>query len=99
MVTITAPCPALRVPPIDSAAPAIVVIDDGGDAGAGAAALCSACGTADIRCVNADWVLVPADVPRAWVIAAVWPAVPAGLLVCGGSVNGVNRVAAAAEPA
>src|SRR5271166_945053 len=100
MVTRTEPCTGpVIIPPIDSAAPAIVVIDDGGSAAAGAAALCNVCGTADISCVNADWALVPADVPTAWVTAAVWSAAPAALVVCGGSVNGVNWVATAVEPA
>src|ERR1700727_2212287 len=102
MVTTTEPCAGpLITPPIDSTAPVIVVIDDddGGVAAAGGAALCNVCGTADISCVNPDWVLVPADVPRAWVTAGVWPAAPAGLVVCGGSVNGVNWVARAAESA
>src|SRR6202044_229396 len=105
MVTTTEACPGPPIaPPIASTAPTIVVIDEddddgGGAAAAGAAALCSVCGTADISCVNPDWVLVPADVPRAWVTAGVWPAAPAGLVVCGGSVNGVNWVARAAESA
>src|ERR1700722_18631172 len=100
MVTTTAPCPGPAItPPTDSTAPVIVVIDDDDGAVVGAAALCSVCGTADISCVNPDWVLVPVDVPRAWVTAGVWPAAPAGLVVCGGSVNGVNWVARAAESA
>src|ERR1700722_3375753 len=101
MVTTTEACPGPPIdPPIASETPTIGVIDEedangggaaaGGAAGAGAAALCSVCGTADISCVTPDWVLVPADVPRAWVTAGVWPAAPAGLVVCGGSVNGVN---------
>src|ERR1700730_4973373 len=101
-VTTTEACPGpLITPPIDSTAPAIVVIDDddGGGAAVGAAALCSVCGTADISCVNPDWVLLPADVPWAWVTAGVWPAAPAGFVVCGGWVNGVNWVATAAESA
>src|ERR1700729_3206625 len=103
MVTRTEACPGPPIaPPIASTAPTIVVIDDDdgvAGAGAGAAALCSVCGTADISCVNPDWVLVPADVPRAWATAGPWPADPAGLVVCGGSVNGVNWVASAAESA
>ena len=82
-LTMTVACPGpLITPPIDSAPPAIVVIDDDGGAGApGAAALCSARGTADISCVNADLVLVPPDAPTGWA-AAVWPAAAAELVRC-----------------
>src|ERR1700758_899643 len=101
MVTTTEACPGpLTIPLIVSTAPAIVAIDDdGGAAAPGAGALCSVFGTADLSCVNADLAVVPADVPTPWVTAAAWPAAPAGLVVCGGSVNGANWVATAAEPA
>jgi hypothetical protein len=39
------------------------------------------------------WV-APAGEAAAWVIAAPWVLVPAGLVVCGGEVNGLNVVAA-----
>src|ERR1700757_2864629 len=98
MVTTTEACPGpLTIPLIVSTAPAIVAIDDGGAVAPGAAALCSACGTAEISCVNADLALVPAAVPTPWLTTAAWPASPAGLVVCGASMNGANWVATAAD--
>jgi hypothetical protein len=44
------------------------------------------------------WV-APAGEAAAWVTAAAWVPVPAGLVVCGGEVNGLNVVAAAEAPA
>src|ERR1700752_4487494 len=98
MVTTTEACPGpLTIPLIVSTAPAIVAIDDGGAAAPGAAALCSPCGTPDISCVNADLTLVTPAVLTPWLTTAAWAAGPAGLVVCGASVNGANRVATAAE--
>ena len=63
---------------------------DGGSAAADASP-CSAWGTADISCV-------PFDVDDC-AAAAAWLPAPAGLVVGGGEVKGVNVDAAADEPA
>ena len=41
----------------------------------------------------------PAPLPTACATAAAWPPAPAGLVICGGSVNGVTWEAVAEEPA
>jgi hypothetical protein len=89
-----------------------VVKDDSGDAEdeddvAVDASPCSAPGTAaqlsgvDAAEVSGDTVCtpVPAEVPAACVTAAASPPNPAGLVVCGGVVNGVNVDATEDEPA
>src|SRR5271155_3053936 len=74
---------ALRIP--DSPEP-----DDVEEA-AGVARLCS---IVEISC-DSDACEVPAEVPAAWVTAALCTADPAGLVVSGAAVNGVTWVAAA----
>ena len=64
---------------------------DGGSAAADDASPCSAWGTADISCE-------PLDVDDC-ATAAAWLPAPAGLVVGGGEVNGVNVDAVADEPA
>src|ERR1700727_2376631 len=70
----------------------VVVVDAAGDA--------RLCSVVEISCDN-DACELPAEVPAAWVTAALCTADPAGLVVCGAEVNGVTSVAAAqlaAEP-
>src|SRR5271169_4455039 len=65
---------------------------------AGAAALVSALGTAESAC----WIVLcalPAAVPVAWLTAADCPALPPGLVVCWGGLNGASDVAVAEEAA
>src|SRR6202453_1595243 len=57
------------------------------------ASCCSAVGTEVSTCWTPP---VAADVLTDWATAALWALSPAGLVVCGGALNGVN-VAAAAE--
>src|ERR1700677_871167 len=57
------------------------------------ASCCSAVGTEVSTCWTPP---VAADVLADWATAALWALSPAGLVVCGGALNGVN-VAAAAE--
>ena len=71
---------------------------DAAGATAGDARLCSDCGIADISWAN-GWACVPAAVPLAWATAAAWPPAPAGLVVCGGAVNGFTWEAVAEESA
>lgn len=56
------------------------------------------CSNVEISC-DSDACEVPAEVPVAWVTAAAALATPAGLVVCGADVNGVNVEAAAEFPA
>jgi hypothetical protein len=64
-----------------------------GAAVAGAARLCSDVGTRDINWDNADWAVVPADVPVACATPADRDANTPRLVLCGGEVNGVTCAA------
>lgn len=57
------------------------VVDDVDVAVAGDASPCSVVGTVEVTCDKAAWVLVLADVPVAWVVAAACPASALGAVV------------------
>ena len=56
---------------------------------------CSVLGTVEITCDSVDCTPLVVAVPVAWATAPSWPAVPAGLAVSGGALNGVTSAAAA----
>jgi len=68
--------------------------DDNGDASP-----CSALGTEETTCDSVDCTPLPVDALVAWATAPTWPAVPAGLAVSGGELNGGTAAATAEEPA
>jgi hypothetical protein len=61
----------------------------------GDAICCSVVGTAEVNCDNVACVLVLADEPVAWVVAAACAANPPGAVVWGAAVNDGTLVAAA----
>src|ERR1700749_1465952 len=63
------------------------------------ARFCSAVGSESMNWVSSVPMFDAVEVLVAWLAAAACMGSAAGLVVCGGSVKGVNCVAAAAEPA